>query len=96
MEREEVYKQAHLKYLLIKTDMSWNNNEFQYLWLKDALVLHLPKVFCTHQTPSRALQSMLLYQKNQISVVPCKLLPSVISNINLFQVIYHLEGKKSI
>lgn len=31
MEREELYKQAHLKYLLIKTDMGWNNNEFQYL-----------------------------------------------------------------
>lgn len=29
MEREEeVYKQAYLKSLLIKTDMSWNNNEF--------------------------------------------------------------------
>jgi len=54
----------------------------------------MPKVFCTDTKPLlRHFSSCFCTRSIKTFIVPCKLLPSVILNINLLQVINNLEGK---
>lgn len=63
----------------------------------DALVLCVPKVLCTHaKLLLKHFSLCCCTRRAKISIVPCKLFPSGILNINLFQVINHVERKESI